>query len=124
VVVLVVLGVSTPVTAPYECDRANGGGRNWGKSPNSEVLRTVPKFFPKHFLKAALEYPFYLIQVNGSSQQIAQGSDGTIQDSTGMNELEVTQIGIDVESEAMFGDPAADVNTDGSQFSPARPDTG
>jgi len=88
--------------------------RNWGQSPNSEILRTVPKFslpllrgsgglsppqqrsnrirltqvscvgahgcvplhtsikisllFFKHFLKAALEYPFDLIQVNRASQ--------------------------------------------------------
>ena len=68
-----------------------------GKSDSaSEELGTVPKFSFKHCLEAPLKDCFHLIQVNRSSQQFAQGSDGTIQDSTRMNELEVTQIGIDV----------------------------
>ncbi len=74
-VVLVVLVVSTPSTP-------------------AAVALAYCHF--KHFLEAPPKDCFDLIQVNRASQQIAQGSDGTIQDSTGVNELEVTQIGIDV----------------------------
>lgn len=63
-------------------------------------------------------------EAGGVAEKLAEGSDGLVGDAARDDVLEVGHVGVDVEGEAMAGDPMVETDPDGGDLGSSHPDAG
>ena len=85
--------------------------------------RSVPRLNgAEHFGEARHHTSFDVVHRRRVSEPLRERGDRLVRDAAGHDQVEIGQVGIDIEREAMTGDPARDADANRRELAVADPD--